>query len=247
METGTAVGIYLALFASIGIFAGSLLAMRDERLSKRGRPTDPTGRPVAAAPEPELVCAAAVPVTFERLNRWDWVAFLAALALLFTMAVDWYSTVQGEEARRIERIEDPNAGAERPDRPRGRGARRRAGRGRRAQRACSPSGLRGRPDPGAASSPRWPSRPWPPSPARPAGASSPPGTPSAAAAFDRGAAALLVAYRIVQQPGSDIGTTVKAGVPLALIVLAVVAYASSRALKLEEEGTAFRAVEAPAA
>ena len=41
----------------------------------------------------------------------------------------------------------PQRGAERPDRPRGRGARGRAGRGRRAQRAAAP-GLRGRPDPG---------------------------------------------------------------------------------------------------
>ena len=37
VETGTAVGIYIALVASLGIFAGTLLAMRDERLSKRGR------------------------------------------------------------------------------------------------------------------------------------------------------------------------------------------------------------------
>ena len=55
VETGTAVGVYLALVASIGVFAGALLAMRDERLSKRGRVTDSTGRPVAAAPEPELL------------------------------------------------------------------------------------------------------------------------------------------------------------------------------------------------
>ena len=85
--------------------------MRDERLSKRGRPTDPTGRPVEAASRARAHRAAAAAVTFERLNRWDWVAFVAALVLLFVMAVDWYSTVQGEEARRIERIEDPNPGA----------------------------------------------------------------------------------------------------------------------------------------
>ena len=36
---------------------------------------------------------------------------MAALVLLFTMAMDWYSTPQGDEARRIERIEDPNPGA----------------------------------------------------------------------------------------------------------------------------------------
>ncbi|MDQ3587448.1 MAG: hypothetical protein M3375_03740, partial [Actinomycetota bacterium] len=50
-------------------------------------------------------------MTFERLNRWDWVAFVVALVLLFVMAADWYSTVAGDEARRIEHIEDPNPGA----------------------------------------------------------------------------------------------------------------------------------------
>jgi len=57
VETGPAFGIYLALFAALGVFAGSLLAMRDERLSKPGRPTDPTGRPVASVPEVERVSA----------------------------------------------------------------------------------------------------------------------------------------------------------------------------------------------
>ncbi len=45
----------------------------------------------------------------------------------------------------------------------------------------------------------------------------PPGTPSAAAALTAALAALLVAYRIVQQPGLDAGTTVKAGAWLSLI------------------------------
>ena len=73
----------------------------------------------------------------------------------------------------------------------------------------------------------------------------PPATPSAAAAFAAAAAALLVAYRIVQQPGLDEGTTVKAGAWLSLVVLAVVALASSRALDLEEEGRAFRPPSRP--
>ncbi len=55
VETSTTGGIYLALLASIGIFVGTLLAMRDERLSTRGHLTDSTGRPVEAAPEPELL------------------------------------------------------------------------------------------------------------------------------------------------------------------------------------------------
>jgi len=55
VETGLAGGIYLALGATVGLFVGTLLAMRDERLSKRGRLTDTTGKPVASAPEPELL------------------------------------------------------------------------------------------------------------------------------------------------------------------------------------------------
>ena len=41
-------------------------------------------------------------MTFERLRPSDWVVFVAALALLFTTAPDWYSTTRGEEARQIQ-------------------------------------------------------------------------------------------------------------------------------------------------
>jgi hypothetical protein len=44
-------------------------------------------------------------VTFLRLSRWDWLAFVAALALLLVMSVDWYTTKQGEECRRVERAQ----------------------------------------------------------------------------------------------------------------------------------------------
>jgi hypothetical protein len=43
-------------------------------------------------------------VTFLRLTRWHAVAALAALVLLAVMALDWYTTEQGEEARRIEAV-----------------------------------------------------------------------------------------------------------------------------------------------
>ena len=42
-------------------------------------------------------------MTFERLRPADWVVFVAALALLFTTAPDWYSTTRGEEARQIQK------------------------------------------------------------------------------------------------------------------------------------------------
>ncbi|HLM25494.1 MAG TPA: hypothetical protein VK304_00840 [Thermoleophilaceae bacterium] len=183
-------------------------------------------------------------MSFERLNGWDWVAFVAAGALLFTMGVDWYSTVQGEEARRIEHIEDPNPG---PSGEIGREVQERAAeRAEGAERnAVQPQGFI---DSlllvllfatvafvAVAAFSRAAGRRF-----------EPPGTPSAAAALTAALAALLVAYRIVQQPGLDVGTTVKAGAPLTLVVLAVVALASSRALKKEEQGKAFRAEETPA-
>jgi hypothetical protein len=49
-------------------------------------------------------------VTFARLRPADWVVFLAALALLFTTAPDWYSTKSGEEARRIQEQAQPEEG-----------------------------------------------------------------------------------------------------------------------------------------
>ncbi len=182
-------------------------------------------------------------MTFERLNRWDWVAFVVALALLFVMAADWYSTVAGDEARRIEHIEDPNPGATGQI---GREVEERADRADRAEGA-ERNALQ------------------PPSTvdtvllaalfatiafaavaayARAAGRRfEPPATPSAAAAVSAALAAVLVAYRVVQQPGSDVATTVKAGPPLAVMALAVIAFASAQALKLEEDDRAFRVVE----
>lgn len=53
VESSTSAGPYLTLLAVLAVLSGSLLAMRDERLSKRSRPTDGTGRPIEAAPEVE--------------------------------------------------------------------------------------------------------------------------------------------------------------------------------------------------
>lgn len=50
-------GAYLGLVAVLGVLATSLIAMRDERLSAPENPTDPTGVPVAAAPEIETLPA----------------------------------------------------------------------------------------------------------------------------------------------------------------------------------------------
>jgi hypothetical protein len=48
-------GLWVALGASVGVAAGSLLAMRDERLTRGGRHTDLTGVPVAQPKEVETL------------------------------------------------------------------------------------------------------------------------------------------------------------------------------------------------
>lgn len=52
-EPATAYGAWIALAATAGVLVGALVAMRDERLSRPGRPTDQTGVPVAEPPPVE--------------------------------------------------------------------------------------------------------------------------------------------------------------------------------------------------
>jgi hypothetical protein len=58
---------------------------------------------------------------------------------------------------------------------------------------------------------------------------------------------VLVAYRIIQEPGLDQVTTVKLGAPLALIPLAMIALGSSWALRSDDEVTEKEAADAGAA
>jgi hypothetical protein len=48
---------WLGLLAALGVTAGALVAMRDERISSPGAPTDPTGLPIDAQPEIETLPA----------------------------------------------------------------------------------------------------------------------------------------------------------------------------------------------
>jgi len=48
---------WIGLLAVFGVTVGSLVAMRDERISPPGRPTDPTGVPIDAQPEIESLPA----------------------------------------------------------------------------------------------------------------------------------------------------------------------------------------------
>jgi uncharacterized membrane protein len=54
---GRAAFAWIGLLAAIGVAGGALVAMRDERLSEPGRPTDGTGVPLAAPAEIEQLPA----------------------------------------------------------------------------------------------------------------------------------------------------------------------------------------------
>lgn len=75
----------------------------------------------------------------------------------------------------------------------------------------------------------------------------PPWTPSAFTAITAAAAALLVAYRIIQQPGPDSMTTVKIAPAVALVLLALIGIGAASAFQREADWAAMReAALAPA-
>jgi hypothetical protein len=164
-------------------------------------------------------------LTFERLRPADWVVFVAALALLFTTAPDWYSTTRGEEARQIQRqAGSSNGQAEREvehdaaalAEAQERNAWQENGLIDRiiliALLATSALGV------GAAF--------W-----RASGRGSDGLGAFGLAGFAACVTALLVLYRIIQEPGFDDLTTVKIGAPLALGVLGVMAFACATAVR----------------
>lgn len=167
------------------------------------------------------------------MRRGHAVALVGALALLLVTAMDWYSTATGEEARRIERITDNPSGAEggEVDRRLNEDARVVAeGEEKNAWQAdalvdrillglmLGAAGL-------AALT----------AIARLAGARPTAGVgPGGLAALLATAAAVLVAYRIIQEPGLDAATQVKLGAPLALLPLALIALGSAAALRADD-------------
>jgi hypothetical protein len=180
-------------------------------------------------------------VNFARLQRSDAVALVAAFALLLVMAMDWYSTVAAENARRTEEITEPSgaAGGEV-----GRAIDTRA-------REAAEEGERNA---------------WQADGAidrvilvvllaayalavlsaflRAAGRRvTPPLTPAALGAGTGALGGALVAYRIWQEPGLDAATTIQSGAPLAIIVLAILSLALATAYRGEESGAAWKRIE----
>ena len=170
-------------------------------------------------------------MTFRRLGVSDWVVFVAALALLFTTAPDWYSTKIGDEARRVQEEAKPPEGA-----PSGQSeaeVQREAGSVAEAneKNAWEVHGtidrvilicllatfalgvLAG----------FW----------RAGGGSAQGPGPYGLAGLLACITALLILYRLLQQPGLDELTTVKIGAPLALGVLGVYAFAAAASIRYE--------------
>ena len=170
-------------------------------------------------------------MTFARLRPADWVVFIAALALLFTTAADWYSTETGEEARRIQENARPEE-----DRPSGqteaevereagalaeskeRNAWQEDGTIDRVILVCllltAALGVVAGFWRASGREARWLG-------------------PYGLAGLMACVTALLVLYRILQEPGFDELTTVKIGAPLALGVLGVFAFAAATSLRDE--------------
>ncbi len=184
-------------------------------------------------------------MSFGRLPRANIIAAAAALVLLFVMALDWYSTVAGKEARRIEALSQPEGALSgTPERRIQEEARFSAEDAE--KNAWQVSGaldrlillgllatvlltlggvfLR-------AASKR----------------SGAPVTPSVLGGLAATVTAVLVAYRLLDQPGLDEATTVESGLPLALVVLGVIALSSRAAMREEEPGRLSRPPRSPPA
>ncbi|CAN5682107.1 MAG: hypothetical protein H0W05_04455 [Thermoleophilaceae bacterium] len=172
-------------------------------------------------------------MTFLRLSRGHVIAAVAALALLLAMGViDWYSTVEGEEARRTEQITgEPAPGLQGEiDREVLESSSTLAEENEELAVFASDAADRivlvlllatvvlalaaavfraaGRRFPG-------------------------PLPPSALAAILGAAAALAVTVRIIQVGAFESGGEIEAGAPLALVVLGVLAFGAARAARVE--------------
>jgi hypothetical protein len=177
---------------------------------------------------------AAKPPRFDltRLSRSQLVAAAAALLLLLVMALDWYSTPTGQEARRVEDVADPE-GLE----PEAAEAQREL---REDARVVAEGEESNAWQPLEAvdvlilvlllatvalallaaflsATDRKATNAWIPT------------------ALTATAAALLIAYRMLQEPGLDAGTEISIGAPLGLLLCAGVALASAVAMRSEEK------------
>ena len=176
-------------------------------------------------------------MTFTRLTRGDWLAAVAALALLLVMAMDWYSTEAGVDARKDEKLIEPRGAT--------------AGE---VSRALDESARIAAEE---AEENAWQADPFPDRVIlfallataalaiaaaflRAAGMRfEPPWTPSAIAAVLGLFTALLLAARIIQKPSVDIGSVIKLGAPLGLLCLGTLVLGARAAWNAERDGSAW--------
>jgi hypothetical protein len=184
-------------------------------------------------------------VRLERLTRGHVVAAVAALALLLVMALDWYGSQEADRARQAASTLRTTGAASGEA---GRFAKQDADTiiARDEKNAWQTKGTIDRVLlvlllltvflPLLAAAFRAEGRRF-----------EPPWTPSAFAAMSAAVTALLVAYRIVQEPGNDASTTVKIGPLLALFLLTGVALGAAAAFQKEADYAAMqRALRTPA-
>jgi hypothetical protein len=177
-------------------------------------------------------------VRLERLTRGHVLAAVAALALLLTMAMDWYGSREGDAAQQVLENSNPR-GAQAGEVGRELQADAKAVIAREEKNAWQADALIDRILLGflllsvflplAAAALRSEGRRF-----------EPPWTLSSLAAGAATIAALLVAYRIIQEPGLDAETNIKLGVPLALLALAGVAFGSAEAFQKEVDWSTMR-------
>ena len=174
----------------------------------------------------------APPSPLARVSRWDWLAFLAALALMLTMSMDWYTTKQGQEDRRIQHNDNPS-GVEQ------------------IQPSVS--------ERAAQSAEHYEKNAWQADAAvdrlilvtllvafgaaaaaaflRAAGRHVVP-NPSAIASLAGLLGALLIVYRMLQKPGLDAASVLKAGAPLSLLAVGILAFAARASVLADRERAA---------
>ena len=177
-------------------------------------------------------------MSFERLTKGDALAWIASLGLLFVTAIDWYSSLLGNAAREIQHdVTVPNGalGSEIPSTVQDQAKLVAQGQEKNlwqlhggidrlilivllATVICATVAAILR-----------------------VGAYRYKGTitPSAITAILAALGALLVLYRIVQQPGDDQVTTLKAGPWLALLALGLICLGASLAWAAEQDGSAY--------
>lgn len=174
-------------------------------------------------------------MTFLRLSRGHVIAAAAALVLLLVMSMDWYTTDFGEEARRIESIQDdPEPGTLAGEATREVTEEAAIQAEEEEETAWQATGALDRVIlvllvativlALAAAALRAADRHYPP-----------PLTPSLLASGFAAAAALLVTVRIVQEGAVEAGGAVAAGAPLGLLGLAAIAVGAGLAARTERE------------